>query len=336
MKEADIRPKDLYAKMLELNRSDVERFFTDRSALVDVDCPACGCSARQDGFTKLGFSYVLCQDCGSLYLSPRPSLAAMDSFYRDAESVKFWSTEFYRQTADSRRERLFRPRAELAARLAEEWTLGPGAVLADIGPGYGIFLEEVAATGRFASVIGVEPAANMAEICRNKGFDVVEKLVEHIHDGEVAADLLTTFEVLEHSADLPGFVAALRRCLKPGGIVLATTLTVSGFDIQVLWQDANAIFPPHHANFISVAGYRRLFERSGFDILELSTPGELDLDIVRNKLVDEPSLEVPRFVRTLLDAPDDTKRQFQEFLKEHRLSSHIRVVARRNQSIVPD
>ncbi|HUZ75356.1 MAG TPA: class I SAM-dependent methyltransferase [Stellaceae bacterium] len=329
MKESDIRPKDLYAMLLELNRRDVERFFADRSGLVAVDCPACDSAVKSDGLVKLGFQYAVCDDCGSLYLTPRPTLAAMDRFYREAESVKFWGTEFYRQTEASRRKRMFRPRAQLAARLADDLRLSSSSALADIGPGYGIFLEEVAATGRFGSVTGIEPAANLAGICRDKGFAIIEKLAEHVAEGEVAADVLTCFEVLEHVADSQQFVAALRRCLRPGGVVLATTLTVSGFDIQVLWEHANAIYPPHHANLLSVEGYRRLFERSGFAIVELITPGELDLDIVRNKLADEPTLPLPRFVRTLVAAPDETRQKFQDFLKRSQLSSHIRIVARR-------
>jgi hypothetical protein len=116
--------------------------------------------------------------------------------------------------------------------------------------------------------------------------------------------------------------------LKPGGILLATTLTVSGFDIQVLWGSAKAVYPPHHANLLSIAGYHRLFERCGFELVEISTPGELDVDIVRNSLSDEPHLPVSRFERMLIAAPEDVRRSFQEFLKRERMSSHLRVVAR--------
>ena len=328
MKEAEIRPKELHARLLELNRRDVERFFADRSGLVETACPACDSAEKSHAFTKLGFAYALCSRCESLYLSPRPTLATMDEFYRDAESVKFWASEFYRQTAESRRERMIRPRAQLAVRLADAFGLSSAASFADVGPGYGLFLEEVAATGRFATISGIEPASALAALCRAKGFTIVESLVETVAEGVISADLLTCFEVLEHVTDSAEFLAGLRRCLKPGGILLATTLTVSGFDIQVLWERAKAVYPPHHANLLSLAGYRRLFERCGFDLVELSTPGELDVDIVRNSLADEPLLPVSRFERLLSAAPEDVRRSFQDFLKRQGMSSHLRVVAR--------
>jgi len=327
MKEADIRPKDLFANYLELNQRDVERLFADRLGFVEIGCPACGCGDECDGLIKLGFRYRLCADCGSLYLSPRPTRAQMQTFYAQSDAVKFWGTDFYRQTAESRRERLFRPRARQAAALADQIGLPVRATLADIGPGYGLTLEEAAATGRFARIIGIEPAANLAAICREKGFEIVPKLLEEMEEGEVAADIVTCFEVLEHVYDPTDFVMALGRVMRRGGRLLATTLTVTGFDIQVLWERSNSIHPPHHCNLLSVSGYRRLFERCGFSVADLSTPGELDVDLVRNKAAEDMSLPLPRFVRAILDAPEDVRNGFQSFLKASRLSSHICIVA---------
>ena len=41
MKEADIRPLDLFNKFIELSISDIEYFFNDKTAFVDVSCHAC-------------------------------------------------------------------------------------------------------------------------------------------------------------------------------------------------------------------------------------------------------------------------------------------------------
>jgi Tfp pilus assembly protein FimV len=60
------------------------------------------------------------------------------------------------------------------------------------------------------------------------------------------------------------------------------------------------------------------------------TPGQLDLDIVRNALREKPELVDNRFVRDLaLHADDDTRTAFQGFLASNGLSSHMWIVARR-------
>lgn len=332
MNEQEIRPQQLFNRYLELSRQDVERFFADTSRFVLVPCPACGSARRSPGLCKLGFQYVTCADCGSLYVSPRPRREAVDDYYRRGEAVKFWSTDFFKETAEARREKIFRPRARLVAEWAgrcagPQW---PRTVFADIGSGYGIFLEEVARLGRFDEVLGIEPAPGLAEVCRQRGFRILEKPAEDVRTEELQASFLSSFELLEHLYEPACFLAAIRDLLLPGGLFLFTTLTISGFDLQELWQDSKSIHPPHHLNLVSVEGMERLLSRCGFEVLELCTPGELDVDIVRNMLRENPELAVSRFAKTIALNPSEAVRAgFQQFLKANRLSSHIRVVARR-------
>jgi SAM-dependent methyltransferase len=146
-----------------------------------------------------------------------------------------------------------------------------------------------------------------------------------------SADLVTCFEVIEHVHAPVDFVRALLALAKPGGYVLVTGLGTEGFDIQILWERSKSISPPHHLNFLSVEGYERLFARVGFVEIEVRTPGRLDLDIVRNAWLADPSvLNGDRFVRLLLRKRDAAVHErFQQFLAENHLSSHVRVLARR-------
>jgi 2-polyprenyl-3-methyl-5-hydroxy-6-metoxy-1,4-benzoquinol methylase len=329
MKESEIRPLDLFNRYLELCKQDIGRFFKDRSNFVKMACPACSSTEEEPGLEKFGFTYVLCGECGTLYVSPRPSADSLDAYYREAESVRFWSTHFYKETAETRREKMFRPRAQLVSELVARYALPEGATFVDVGSGYGIFLEEVQRLGWFQTVMGIEPNPEMAEICRQRGFPIIQKQAEAVQVGEVQTDFVTAFEVLEHVFEPLDFLIAMRRMLKPGGILLFTTLTVSGFDLQVLWEHSKSIYPPHHINLISVEGIQRLVERAELQPLELSTPGRLDVDIVANMVKENPTLPLPRFVSYLLHARDEaTHQDFQRFLSQNRLSSHIRVIAK--------
>jgi len=251
-------------------------------------------------------------------------------FVGESEAVKYWCTHFYKETAQSRREKMFRPRAGLAAGIADRFGLARASAFADIGAGYGIFLEEVERLGRFGEIIAVEPSPQLADKCRERGFKVIQKTIEEISAGEVSVAFATSFEVLEHLYSPEEFLSAVRRILLPQGLLLITTLTVTGFDIQLLWEHSKSVYPPHHINLLSVEGMRRLFERAGFEVLELSTPGELDVDIVRNTVKEDPSVVLPRFIRYLTDdSRTELGASLQRFLQANLLSSHIRVIARK-------
>jgi 2-polyprenyl-3-methyl-5-hydroxy-6-metoxy-1,4-benzoquinol methylase len=328
MKEADIRPQQLFNRYLELAERDAVALLADRADFIAVPCPACAGEGAAS-FTKHGYEYAACRACGSLFLSPRPRAERMQRFYAEAESVRFWSSEFYRVTAESRREAIFRPRARMVAETADRFDVPPRARLADVGAGYGLFLEEARAIGRFADIVAVEPAAALAAVCRDKGFRVIGKTAEAVASGEVAADVVTAFEVLEHVHEPVTFLSAVGCLLAPGGIAVLTTLTASGFDIQVLWDAAKCVYAPHHINLMTTGGLERLVARAGLELIELTTPGRLDVDIVANTLAERPELPVGRFVSGLLAAPAATRSEFQKFLASNRLSSHVCIVVRR-------
>ena len=331
MKESEIRPQKLFNQYLELARQDIERYFSQREQFVEVACPACGGDQWEPGLVKFEFRYLLCSDCGSLYLSPRPTVEMYATYYQEAESVKFWSSHFFKETAEARRQKIFNPRAQLVAQWADKAGIPSDAtgVFVDIGSGYAIFLEEIRRQNYFGRVLGIEPEPNLANVGRDRGFEIIEKKLEDIEDGEVGADFATAFEVLEHVFNPQEFLSAARRILRPGGILMFTTLTVSGFDIQVLWENSKSVYPPHHINLLSVQGMHHLMERSGMSLVDLSTPGELDVEIVQNILHENPEIQLPRFASSIINAPEEVRADFQNFLKTNALSSHIRIIGSR-------
>ena len=329
MKESEIRPQQLFNRYLELSQQDIARFFSNHKRFEEISCPACGSDQREPGLVKFDFIYVLCRRCGSLYLSPRPTAAMYDLYYQESESVQFWSTHFFKETAEARRQKIFRPRAQVVDQWSKECggEPGGGGLFVDIGSGYGIFLDEIKRLKRFDRILGIEQAPNLARTCRERGFEVIEKKIEEIAAREVEAVFATAFEVLEHVFNPLEFLQSAGRVLRRGGILMFTTLTVSGFDIQVLWENSKSIYPPHHINLLSVEGMGRLIERSGMQLLDLSTPGELDVDIVKNICAENRVIQLPRFAASIIGASDKVRQNFQKFIRQNRLSSHIRVIA---------
>ncbi len=327
MKEHEIRPEKLIKKYLELSMQDAKKFFAD-AVRVDVDCVGCGSTQFIHQFDKDGFSYVLCEDCASLYQSPRPSIDDFKNFYTESESSRFCADVFFPAVAEVRREKIFRPRVKrLAALCAEKGVLINNLI--DVGAGYGLFLDEWKCQFPNLQLTAVEPSVSMANKCREKGFNVLEDIVENVTINESSFDLVTCFEVLEHVYEPFNFIQALKKFVQPGGYVAISTLSIDGFDLQLLWDKSSQITPPHHINFLSIQGFEKLFERAGFDDIDVFTPGELDVDIIINARKNDPSLlRDNRFLQNLI-SDEKSAIAFQKFLTEQRLSSHVWVLARK-------
>lgn len=325
MKEDDIRPAELLNKYLELSRIDAANGF-DQNQREPIDCIACASLDHEHVFFKYGFGYSQCQSCGTVFQSPRPRMADFEIFYKEAASNEFWANEFFPAVAEARREKILAPRAASLSKSCEKHGINVTSLI-DVGAGHGILLEEWRKLHRETSLIAVEPSRSMAEICRAKNIAVFEDVVENVSPTDINTDLVASFEVFEHVHNPFAFIRSLARLAGVGKYVFISTLCVDGFDIQMLWDQSNAVSPPHHLNFVSIDGFHQLFERAGLKILDISTPGVLDVDIVKNAIKSGVETnELNRFTKAILENTA-LSRNFQTFLSENLLSSHVWVFA---------
>jgi SAM-dependent methyltransferase len=250
-------------------------------------------------------------------VSPRPAPELLDEYYRSSSNYEYWNTVVFPASETARRERIFRPRAERVLSYARTGTL------VDVGAGYGTFCEEVARLGAFERVIALEPEPHLAQTCRSKGLEVIESPVEQ---AEFSADVITSFEVIEHLFSPRAFVERCAEILRPGGLLLLTCPNVRGFDVEMLGE-LSATVDAEHLNYFHPSSLGALLERCGFDVVEAVTPGRLDAELVR-KRADELTLD-PFLQRVLIDEWDRLGEPFQDFLAAHGLSSNMWLVASR-------
>ncbi len=329
MKEEDIRPADLFEEYLRLSRQDAKVFFSDNSQWQGLPCLACDSVNVETSFTKDGFGYVLCCECGTLYQSPRPSIDEFEKFYVESPSSNYWAEVFFPRIAEARRELIFKPRVEQITAYCDGKDIRPNTVV-DVGAGFGIFLDEWRKQHPDSAIGAVEPGKKLAQACRDKDIETLERLAEHAQSWAGKADLTTCFEVIEHVHSPIDFLKSLLSLTKPGGYVLVSGLGVDGYDIQVLWEQSKSISPPHHINFMSVKGLEFLFGRAGFEEVDVITPGKLDVEIVAKAIASTPGIARDnRFARLISSSTELVQQEFQVFLQKHRMSSHVWVFARR-------
>lgn len=328
MKEEEIRPRELFDEYLRLSAIDSVELFSD-AGRQRIDCPACGSANAKPAFSKHDFAYENCTHCNTLFVNPRPDVEAFSKLYRDSASSHYWANTFFPSVIEARRDKIFKKRVEVIAKKLADTGITPKAV-AEIGAGHGIFLEEWQKRNPDLRLVAVEPSTVMAEICREKGLQVLEKFAEDVSADEVGADLVVCFEVLEHVHDPLQFLQGVVGMMKPGSLLLMTTLCYDGFDINMLQEKSKSISPPHHINFMSKQGFAELFQRAGLTDIEITTPGLLDVDIVNGAIDEHPELTeangpLAGFWQQLLTG--EAAEKFQQLLIDTGLSSHAWVWA---------
>jgi SAM-dependent methyltransferase len=203
--------------------------------------------------------------------------------------------------------------------------------LVDIGAGYGTFCSEfINAHKGYSEVYAIEPSPDMAKACLDKGLNVINKPLEAVERWELPSSecrIFTCFELLEHLVDPGRFLTALRGIMKRNDILILSSLSSTGFDIQILWEKSRNVFAPHHLNFFNPDSSALLIERHGFRLLEISTPGRLDIDIVNNS---SGLLKEKKFWSYFLNKISKKgKASLQRLLQQANLSSHMVVIAQR-------
>lgn len=327
MKEEEIRKRDVFNKYLELVKEDIDAIFKDKGVFIEAACPACGSKENTFQFEKSGFKYVLCNKCGTLFANPRPTFKALTDFYSSSKSGDYWVKEFFLPVAEVRREKLFKPRAELVSSKLKE----PEGYVGDVGAGFGIFLEELAKVWKKAKMVAIEPSIEMAGICRKKGFEVIPQAVEDVTGWDGKFSVITAFELFEHLQDPGTFLEKIHSLLSKGGSLLLSTLNGEGFDIQILWERSKSVSPPHHLNFFNPGSMKLLLEKKGFVVESITTPGKLDWDIVEGAYQKEGG-DPGRLWRLVAHkGSGQAKQKLQEWISENNFSSHMMVLARKGR-----
>ena len=330
MKEFDeesVRPAALEAEARRLFEDDVRRLLLRRHEFVSVDCPACEIGGAVPQFEKSGFEFHECSACGTLFVTPRPTSDQLAQYYGEGACGRFWNRHVFPASASVRKELIFRVRVELVAGAIGR---APVGTLVDVGAGFGWFASMCRQAGLARRVIAVEPNPELAASCREEeGVEVIQAPIERAYE-ILDADVVTCFELIEHTFDPRAFLDACHRRLRPGGLFVCTTPNWSGFDVALLRERSDNVTGPNHLQLFTPDSLGRALQRAGFREIEMSTPGRLDVDILRNKMlagIFRPS-ELPFFGQLICEGSKELRRELQAWLGRHRLSSSLMAVAR--------
>lgn len=328
--ELEIKPKTAIDQYRQLTAQKVRTRLVEPGKLTPRVCPGCHSETSRPAFEKSGLTYVECVQCKTVYVSPCPSDDALTAFYRDSEPARFWRGPLWEETREARRRKVYRPRADWTVDTLDRYR--PNARLAiDVGYHSRLFLRELTSEDEpLANIVVTNPVADIE--CARLELDGVQ--IQPTAVAEIArygpADVVLAFDILPCVADIDALFSAARASLSPGGLLLLNATSISGLDLQVLWACSPNIYPPDRINLLSVEGMMALSERHDFELLEFSTPGMFDVEIVQRAIRADPESDWPRFIRYLIENRDeDALSALQEYLQKYRLSSFARIALRK-------
>ncbi|QQG46240.1 MAG: class I SAM-dependent methyltransferase [Candidatus Niyogibacteria bacterium] len=325
--EQNIKPES--KDFQEALASDIAVLAASKSKFIKVSCPACGKDDAGSAFEKYGFNFDVCRKCGTAYMNPRATPKILRDFYEHSLVYECWNKFIFPASEKMRRENIVKPRVRRILEICDKFDV-PTDCLVEVGAGFGTFCKEAKATGRFSKIIAIEPMPALAQSCRKRGIETINDFIENIKFLNTPPDIIVSFEVIEHLFSAEEFLKTCRGLMNPGSIIAVTCPNFKGFDISTLGIMSESI-DHEHINLFNPDSLKILFKRAGFEALECFTPGELDAEIVRNKvLAGKFSVSDRLFLKTILiDRWNELGAGFQKFLKENNLSSHTWFVARK-------
>lgn len=328
LKEENIRPARLIKKSEKYHQLDIEKLFRQVNRFVMVSCPACESNNSNISFTKNGFTFYNCTECNTLFINPRPTFEMLMDFYSNSLYIKYWSEKIFPLTEKNRRKLIAIPFVNRVIDICKKYH-SDFKILADVGAGFGTFCLEMEKKTIFKEILAIEPSHSLAQRCRNKKLKVIEAPIESTKLKNVS--VLTIFETIEHIYNPLSFLKNCYRMVKSKGLIIISTPNIKGFDLITLREGSDNIGGPEHLNYFNIKSLSTLLERCGFIPLESFTPGKLDLELVRIKILKgefDPSNE--SFLRyVLIDEWKKYRYSFQEYLSMNCLSSHLWMVARK-------
>ena len=264
----------------------------------------------------------LCEECW---------LVQTEDFH-GGEDLFTSSYAYFSSTSDS----WLKHSQSFATSMTQDLALGSHSLVIEAASNDGYLLQYFDALG--VPSLGVEPTLSTADAARSKGLRVIQEfltreLSEALVDHYGQADLVVANNVIAHIPDLPDFVSALGRLLKPEGVL---SVEFPRVDNLVRLGQFDTIYHEHFSYF-SLTSLRNVLMPHGLritDVVPLETHGGSYRALIRHEssknsavstrlkqaLEEEGALGIAsgEFYQSLAPIAQSCKLALLEFLLTHR------------------
>ena len=196
--------------------------------------------------------YSQCDNCGTLYQTPMPTLATLAGFY---------PAHYHAYVSDGV---VTRARLDMRIRRIEP-LLGDGDVFLDFGCGNGAFLYRASEKLPGRRFFGYEISDTSEVAMSGDGaVTIVKGDIQDLWDVLPPCRLVTINHAIEHLPAPEDTLGALYDCLIDGGFIEGQTPAADSLERSVFHARWSGYHAPRHTVIFSRAGLRDLLSRVGF------------------------------------------------------------------------
>jgi 2-polyprenyl-3-methyl-5-hydroxy-6-metoxy-1,4-benzoquinol methylase len=270
--------------------------------MISVGCNLCNYNDAEilfkavecTGLYKETFSVVQCRHCNLSYVNPRPANKELHKYYPQKSYYAYqnnrlkisiknkvkdyaaeWASGYRTDTTDKRT--LWRLSiSKIFQVVTRNFLIGlvsykKGGKILDVGCGNGNYLEWFKSRGW--NVYGVEINEEASNICRRKGINIYNGILQDAKFKEYFFDVVSLVQVLEHMPDPSSSIKEIYRVLKPNGILLIGVPNFGCFDRKLFKKDWIPLEVPRHLYHFELKSLIELLAHHGFEIKEIKAKG---------------------------------------------------------------
>jgi len=324
-----IRPEKLITKYLTMAHKEASHYIEPKTSGIKskmgneaITCQ--GCEELLDCSEISG--YKRCSSCGSFNSSPRLKPELIKDLWDEGKSADFFHKFIYPASIENRKIFLQKRFKNMINHIKK------GKIL-EVGCARGLYLDILKQNGFCAE--GVEVLQYPVQCCLEKGHFIYKDSIENVRLKK-NYDAVVAWEVLSHIENLTAFFDNIHRCLKGGGFLFITISNATALEYDDIWEDGIR----HHDNFqphiflqiFSLNGIKKLLNKNGFNIIEMTTPGEMDVqNIYETAMRLNKKFNCDFFNDLFLNKKKNSQvhTNFQLFLQSNGYSGHCYVVAQK-------
>jgi len=301
------------------------------------NCPFCDSSSFRNAekFHEC-YGVSICNRCSSYFVNPVPSMESLSDYYNNSQCNILLDNLVKKRKAKSADFIIDDRVAKVIDYIASKTNSNQGKIrILEVGCGSGSFLSKLKAsiehlyTNKYnLDYCGIDIDKNAIDSKVNDELNLVCSSVEdYINRDGNSYDIILHFELIEHLIDPSQFMMDSKKLLRENGIMIFTTQNHNGLEMVASDYNsyrllAHSIFPPMHLNAFSTTNISYFAMKCGFNVLEVSTPGKLDVDMVTET---KEYIEDIGF-KALASVDNNTKGLIQYLIAKLKVSSHMQCV----------
>jgi 2-polyprenyl-3-methyl-5-hydroxy-6-metoxy-1,4-benzoquinol methylase len=242
------------------------------SALQYVTCNLCQRNNTVPFCEKDGYQIVRCIKCGLIFVNPRISETSIPDLY----GKEYFAYKGYMEQATHEiRDELVKAKMDQVIQgdlFKKVIRHNKGGTLLEIGCAEGIFLKALEQRGY--RVCGVEISDWASGFARNiLGLQVQTGSLESCTLPPGSFDIIYMGDVLEHLYDPQTTLKKVASLLTSEGVFIANTPNIHSLSFHLLHSKWRVIAPERHLYYFSPDSARRMLEKAGLKVLDLTAHG---------------------------------------------------------------